>query len=86
MKSFIATKSEKLSKACLNNAEGLTFSAFNKALRKKDVKINGKRTGEDVIINVGDRVEIFYRAADIKAYREIYGDSNVLVIYKEKGV
>ena len=49
MRSFLSDKRIKLSRFLLDKYEGeLSFSDFNKLIRKKDVKINGKRVGEDL--------------------------------------
>lgn len=56
-----------------------------KALRKKDIKVNGKRTAEDIAISVGDKIEVYYAPTKIEKYNEIYSDQNVLVIYKQSG-
>ena len=85
MKSFISDKNRKLSKACLYQLEDLSFSAFMKALRKKDVKVNGVRVNKDITINIGDKVEVFYTAVDTQKYTTIYTDQNVLVIDKKQG-
>lgn len=85
MKYFISQENRKLSKLALYNVEDLSYSAFMKALRKKDVKVNGKRVNKDVMINVGDKVEIFYAQTDNAKFEEIYKDQNVLVINKFSG-
>ena len=85
MKSFISKENRKLSKLALYYLEDLSYSAFMKALRKKDVKINGKRVNQDVMLSVGDRVEIFYTQAITLKFEEIYKDENVLVIKKFSG-
>ena len=56
-----------------------------KALRKKDVKVNGKRVSQDVMLSVGDKVEIFYAQSFNAKFEEIYKDENVLVINKYSG-
>ena len=85
MKSFIAQKNGKLSKLCLYNIEDLSFSTFMKALRKKDVKVNGKRTSQDVAVSVGDKVEVYYVENSQEKYEQIFLDKNVLVVYKKSG-
>lgn len=85
MKSFIAQKNGKLSKLCLHNVEDLSFSAFMKALRKKDVKVNGKRTSQDITLSVGDKVEIYYVQNTQDKFSIIFEDQNVLVVYKKSG-
>lgn len=84
--SFIVEKEEKLTKAALERCEGLSFSALNKALREKDVKVNGKRVAGDVKLFPADRVEIFYIPVTApQSYSVIYKDENVLVIDKKSG-
>ena len=85
MKSFIAQKNGKLSKLCLYNIEDLSFSTFMKALRKKDVKVNGKRTSQDIAVSVGDKVEVYYVENSQEKYEQIFLDKNVLVVYKKSG-
>ena len=85
MKSFIADKNRKLSKLALYHIEDLSFSTFMKALRKKDVKVNGKRVSQDVTLSVGDKVEIYYIESTQTKFEIVYKDQNVLVVDKKKG-
>lgn len=85
MKSFIADKNRKLSKLALYHIDDLSYTAFMKALRKKDVKVNGKRVSEDVTLNVGDLVEVYYTPVITNNFDVIYVDENVLVVYKKSG-
>ncbi len=81
---IIADKTQKLSKLTFANVEGLSYGVFRKLLRKKDVKINGKRVDKDVLLNAGDEVIIYYVSEKL-GYSVIYCDENVLVINKESG-
>ncbi len=85
MKSFIADKQRKLSKLALYYIEDLSFSSLRKALRQKDVKVNGKRISEDITLSVGDKVEIYYVSTEVSKYAVIYQDDNVIVIDKKSG-
>ena len=85
MKSFIADKQRKLSKLALYNIEDLSFSAFMKALRHRDIKVNGKRVSSDVILSVGDKVEIYFVENKAEKYNEIFKDDNIIVVDKKKG-
>ena len=85
MYTFTADKKQKLSKACLKNVTGLSFSVFNKLLRNKDVKINGARTGKDVLLEVGDTVVLYYVPTPVKPYSVIHADENVVIIDKLSG-
>ena len=82
---FIADKNRKLSKLALVKCEDLSFSALQKLLRNKDVKVNGKRVGQDVLLEVGDKVTLFYNPKETEKFSELFVDNNVLVIYKKKG-
>ncbi len=85
-KKFIVEKSGKLSKLALNNIEDLSYSSLRQVLRKKDVKINGKRTAVDCTLSVGDTVEVFYQPVTVEKFNVVYGDENVLVVDKKSGV
>lgn len=84
-KTFIADKNRKLSKLALYNVEDLSFASFRSALRKRDVKVNGKRVSEDVALSSGDCVEIFYVPTIVKKYSVIYNNDDVVIVDKFKG-
>ena len=58
------TVPEKYNEKNLNNSildkfPNLNINMLYKALRKKDIKINGKRVKENVVIHEGEKIEIF---------------------------
>ena len=85
MKSFIVSKTGKLTKLALNSIEDLSYSALLKALRKKDVKVNGKRVREDVTLNVGDVVEVYFVDKKQDKFDVVYLDENLIIVYKKSG-
>ena len=85
MITFIADKNGKLIKLALNSSDGLSYSALNKLLRNKDVKVNGKRVKDDVALNIGDKVEIFYTVPETVKFSVIYSDDNIIVVDKKAG-
>lgn len=85
MITFIADKNGKLIKLALNSSDGLSYSALNKLLRNKDVKVNGKRVKDDVLLSVGDKVEIFYTPPKAEKFSVLYNDENVIVVDKKAG-
>ena len=85
MKSFIADKNRKITKLALYHIEDLSYSGLLKALRKKDVKVNGKRVNSDVTLEIGDVVEVYYTPTAAEKYIKIYADENVAVVYKKSG-
>ena len=85
MITFVADKNGKLIKLALKNNADLSYSALNKLLRNKDVKVNGKRVKDDVLLDAGDKVEIFYTVPNREKFSVIYQDENVIVIDKKAG-
>lgn len=83
LKSVTVKKEEKISQIALN--EGISYVAFKKILRKKDVKVNGVRTNKDVEVKRGDKVEFYYVEA-VENIVEVYKDENVLVCDKRQGI
>lgn len=71
------------------NFNGLSSSMFFKTLRKKDIKVNGKRVTSNISIFENDTVEIYlddkflFNATDLDI---IYEDDNILVINKPSGI
>lgn len=88
MKNFTVKEKVKLSRFLLDAYNGgLSFSVFNKLLRKRDIKINGVRTSKDVMLNPNDSVTVYYDGDERKlSYETVYSDENVLVVVKPKGI
>ena len=82
---FTANKKGKLSKIALEQCQDLSYSALMKLLRNKDVKINDKRVSQDVIVDQGDKIIIYYTPKKQDKYSVIFQDENVLVVYKKSG-
>lgn len=85
LKTFIAEKNSKLSKIVLDTVEGLSYSAFRKILRSKDVKVNGKRVSSDLMVDTGDKIDVYYVKSEPERFVKIYEDENILVIDKKSG-
>ena len=63
----------------------ISFSTFNKLLRKRDIKVNGKRISENVNVFSDDIVEIYYNLDDEKL-NIIFEDENILLVNKPQGI
>lgn len=74
-------------------------SMIYKMLRKKDVKVNGKRVKENYIVHYGDEVELFLYEDKFKEYtspvtiedlpitfKPVYEDEHVLIVNKPVGL
>ena len=80
---FVSDKTEKLVK--LLGEKGISYAAAQKALRKRDVKVNGRRTGRDETVYKGDEV-LVYAQPSYSTHAVLYEDENVLAVDKKKGV
>ena len=88
MKKLIVDKKydkKKLSTFLLANISGLSNNLFYKTLRKKDVKINGKRTSENVTVYEEDEILVYI--SDELLVPEIsldifFEDENILIVNK----
>jgi len=77
---------KKLNKFLLDNIPGLTFGMFSNLLRKKDIKINGKRINKDILVYT-DEVIVYITDDFLESKSSInldivYEDENILVINK----
>lgn len=67
----------------------LSLNTIYKTLRKKDIKINGKRVSDDVTLHIGDTVEIYIVDSLLclkKDYKIVYEDDSILIIDKPSGL
>ena len=62
MKEIIVNKKyheKKLNKVILEELSNINYPTFCKLLRKKDIKINGKRINKDILVYENDKIEIY---------------------------
>ena len=84
---LISDKRQGLKEFTENNyAQGAFFWAY--LLRNKEIKVNGKRIGQDILLDVGDEVCYFLtkKQEEKPAFYVTYEDENLLIIDKESGV
>lgn len=92
MKTLIVNKkydNKKLSNFLLGNIENLSSNLFYKTLRKKDIKVNGKRVNTDILIHENDEILVYISDALLKptiSLDIIYEDDNILIINKPIGI
>lgn len=83
---------KKLNTVLLSEFDGLTTSSLYKALRKKDIRINGVKTNQNVAVYEGDEITIFitdeylFKTSIITKDSIIYEDENLLVANKPAGI
>lgn len=102
MKCFQVTEEmagKKVVRAAISKFPSLTAPLLQKALRHKDIRINGQRTGSDVTVECGDAVEIWlpdeafratsdpYPAADgLDDYKIVFETDRLLLVNKRQGL
>ena len=92
MKKLIVNKKyngKKLNKFLFENIPTLTSGLFYKTLRKKDIKINGKRINENVNVFENDEILIYIsdNLLDNKFNLDVFfEDENILIINKPANI
>ena len=94
MKKLIVSKKydgKKLNKFLLDNIQGLSFGLFCNTLRKKDIKVNGKRINKDITIFDGDEILLYISDELLNSKTSIildiiYEDDNILIINKPANI
>lgn len=74
-----------LDKLVLDFFPALSYNTLYKALRKKDIKINGKRINTNVIVHKNDEITLYISdelLENIVELDTIYEDNNIIVINK----
>ena len=63
----------------------ISYSTFCKLLRKKDIKINGKRISENINIFANDIIEVYFKEQEEKL-SILYEDNNIIAVNKPQGM
>ena len=92
MKKLIVSKkydNKKLNTFLMDSFPDLSLNMLNKALRQKDIKINGARVKENVLLNENDEIAVYI--ADEFLFKKInmdivFEDDNILVLNKPCGI
>ena len=82
---------KKLNSVLLDIFKNLNINILFKALRQKDIKINGNRVKENLIVYENDVIEVFISdellfGNEIIDFNIAYEDKNILVIDKPQGI
>ena len=94
MKKVVVNKKydgKKLNKFLLDNVPNLTYGLFCNTLRKKDIKINGKRVNKDISVFEGDEILVYIADSLLDSKSSInlniiFEDNNILVINKPSNI
>ena len=82
---FIVQKNEKILKFLSESLKSFRYSDFCRALKNKDILVNGTRIKRDVLVNQNDKVEVFLPNQKFK-FEIVFEDENIIVFDKPKGV
>ena len=90
MKKLVVNKKydgKKLNTFLLHELDGLTFSLFSNTLRKKDIKINGKRVNKDIYVHFGDEILVYISDDLLKQKSEtLYSSYDIPVIFEDDNI
>lgn len=84
---FVVEKEMKLSKAIIDKLPAFSLHNIKKILSNKDVKVNNIRQKEDIVVQKGDKITVYYIEKEQKEwYSLVYSDDNVLIVNKRAGI
>lgn len=83
---FINQKPNYLYKSILDYAPQLNFLQIKMAMRKKNIKVNGKKVTDNIALLGGEQIEVFLPDKKEKQIEVIYEDDNLIVANKPVGL
>lgn len=92
MRKLIVTEkfnNKKLSTFLFYSFPQLSINSFYKALRKKDIKINGSRINKDLLLHTDDNIDIYFSDEILMPSHNIdviFEDDNIIIINKPAGI
>ena len=90
MRKIKIEKSKLLSESIFWSFPNLQKNMFFKALRQKDIKVNGIRVKENITVKEGDIIEVYisdeFLLGETLNLEVIYEDDNILAVNKKAGI
>lgn len=91
MKKIIVDKKyneKKLNKVISEKIKDISYNTICKLLRKKDIKVNGKRINKDIIVYENDIIEIYEsnKQEEDTKIDIVYEDENIVVVNKTNNI
>ena len=83
---FINSKKQTVIDAIKNFRPTLNYSIIKTALRKKDVRVNGKKIAENISVDSGQTITVFLSEKKVKQIEIVFEDENVLIAKKPFGM
>lgn len=75
----------KISQLIFDNL-GLPYNTIRKIIRNKDVKVNGKRVAEDLVLKSADELMVYYQEHQKPSINIVYQDENIVIVFKTRNV
>jgi len=63
----------------------IPYPTLQKLLRKKDIKVNGKRISENINVFAGDTIDIYFKEKE-ETLNILYEDENIIAVNKPQGI
>lgn len=83
---FKCKKERMLFDLIFENKPNLNYSIIKTILRKKDIKINGKKVSKNQIVKENDKITIFLPEKKRKNVAIIYEDDKIIIVHKPAGM
>lgn len=83
---FTITKPEKLIKALIHNVQGMSFGSAQKSIRLGKVKVNDKRTKDNIDLKIGDIIDIYEFNKTKPNIPILYEDDNIIIVNKPQAI
>jgi len=84
---FVTKEKKDLTKAIIDELPFLSRFDVKKILANKDVKVNNIRIKENLEIDKGSIITVFYQEKEQKDwFSEVYSDENILIVNKRAGI
>lgn len=77
-------KPSKVSKCLTDNFSFCTYNSVMKAIRNKDVRVNGTKITQDIDVCVGDEIIFYHKQQSAILIDIIYEDENIVVVNKPR--
>ena len=83
---FVSTKKEKVFSVIREIKPTINFSILKTALRKKDIKVNNKKIADNIEVEIGDLITVYFSEKKEKEVEIIFEDENILIANKPRGM
>lgn len=83
---FVCLHQQNVVDFLMSQKPNLSFLNVKTALRKKDVKVNGKKISQNIVINHNDLVTLYLPPKKKRNIDVVFEDENILIVSKPAGL